>query len=335
MPRRYATFVTAIVLTLLLTTATPVNGQKRLDLSACKDFAYSTEEDFLTQGPTPADGNPLISDGDLLGRSHTVCARNRDLLASWDVSDDLGLDAVDILDVDRNLAAFSTELDDPQGRFRAGDLLVTSGAIIPNAALLSRFQVDHDLGLDAVHFVGSEERIIAFAVDAAKRDRAFWLGGRLIEFLQRYEIDIWFSTEGTERRASATEILDGDLLSVRTGTVVVRQDALLPATVPAGIPKRGVDFGLDAVTTTRRGDRFPLRFSTEILYRKEPAFNDGDILRYGDGIAIRHTDLIAPFEPRARFLGVDALYIHVQPLGFKSFLPWVLKLFNDRTGGKL
>ncbi len=67
---------------------------------ACEGFAFSTEEDFLTQGQIPPDGNPIISDGDLLVRTSSggvnVCARNRDLLAVFDSQVDLGLDAVDI-----------------------------------------------------------------------------------------------------------------------------------------------------------------------------------------------------------------------------------------------
>ncbi|HEY64056.1 MAG TPA: hypothetical protein G4O02_05740 [Caldilineae bacterium] len=322
-----------ILILLLLMVTTPVNGESLSSLDACKDFAYSTEEDFLTAGPVPADGNPIISDGDLLNRYHTVCARNRELLSAWDIADDLGLDAADVLDVQRELVAFSTELDDPRGRFKAGDLLITNGAIIPNVALLSLFQVGRDLGLDAVHFIGAEEKIIAFALDAAQREPSFWLNGQLVERLQRYNIDIWFSTEGTELSAATTQILDGYLLSARTGTVVVNQATLLPATVPADLPNRGVDFGLDAVTTTRRGDRFLMRFSTEILYRKEPAFNDGDILRFGDGVEIHHSDLVAPFEPRARFLGVDALYMHAEPPGFNVFLPWILRFFRGIAGG--
>ncbi len=328
---------------LLLGMAAPASGQpvqadrpgSLINLSACRDFAYSTEEDFLTQGPQPPDGNPIISDGDLLSRNGVVCMRNRDLLRRWEIVPDLGLDAVDIIDVERGLVAFSTELDDPLGRFKAGDLLATNGAVIPNAALLTLFQVGRDLGLDGLQLIGSDDKLIAFFQEAAQYDRSFWLEGKLVPFLQRYEIDIWFSTEGTERTAAVTPILDGDLLSARDGIIVIGQAALLPAAVPAGIPGRGVDFGLDAVATTRQGDRELLRFSTEILYRKEPTFNDGDILRVGNGVEINHEDLVAPFEPKARFLGVDALYIRQPgpPLDFHIFFPWILKLFRLVAGG--
>jgi hypothetical protein len=90
--------------------------------------------------------------------------------------------------------------------------------------------------------------------------------------------------------------------------VVLRQDQLLPATVPAGIPNRGVDFGLDGITGAREPDRLSMRFSTELLYRKDPAFTDGDILRVGSGVEVPHHTVIAPLEPKARFLGIDALY---------------------------
>ena len=106
------------------------------NLAACKEFGFSTEEDFVTHGPRPPDGNPIISDGDLLGPNRTVCARNAELLAAWQVRVDLGLDAVDVVDVDQSLVAFSTELDDPGRRFFAGDLLSTKGAVDSQRVLL-------------------------------------------------------------------------------------------------------------------------------------------------------------------------------------------------------
>ena len=172
-------------------------------LNACAEFAFSTEEDFVTQGPIPPDGNPIISDGDLLSKSGSVCLRNKQLLAKWELDRDLGLDAADVIDVKSSMVAFSTELDDPMGRFKSGDLLFTNGAVIPNLALLASFQVDHDMGLDAVHFVGNPEAILKFAEDAADIDREQWLdSGLLVEMLKRAEVDIWFSTEATERHRS-------------------------------------------------------------------------------------------------------------------------------------
>jgi len=80
-------------------------------------YFFSTEEEFITQGLEPPDGNPIISDGDLLGPGCVVFARNQKLLAIFKTERDLGLDAADVIDVERFLVAFSTELDDPQGRF--------------------------------------------------------------------------------------------------------------------------------------------------------------------------------------------------------------------------
>ena len=177
------------------------------NLALCRDLGFSTEEDFVTRGPMPPDGNTLISDGDLLGPNCAVCARNRDLLQIFQVSLDLGLDAVDILDVENYVVAFSTELDSPNvGQFTAGDLLVTNGAVIPNAALLNGFKIPlYDLGLDGLHFVGDLRSIRAFLVEAAKISRRQWLENRdmLIGMLTQYEIDIWFSTEGTAPSATA------------------------------------------------------------------------------------------------------------------------------------
>ena len=298
------------------------------NLAACKDFGFSTEEDFVTRGPKPPDGNPIISDGDLLGPNHAVCARNAELLTAWKVQVDLGLDAVDVVDVERNLVAFSTELDDPAGRFTAGDLLATNGAAIPNIVLLRKFQIGHDMGLDGLQLIGSVAGIIGFLNRAAEISREAWLKdpGLLFTLLDTFKVDIWISTESTELRASVVPILDGDLLSVGTGTIVVPQGALLPPAVPAGLPARGVDFGLDAIAASRNGDIRTIRFSTEILYRKEPAFTDGDVLKKGDGIEYLNGALVAPFEPYAKFLGLDALHINLPATATRlGYLPYVLK----------
>ena len=239
---------------------------------------------------------------------------------------DLGLDAVDIVDVERSLVAFSTELDDPAGRFTAGDLLATNGAAIPNIVLLRKFQIGHDMGLDGFQFIGSVAGIIGFLNRAAEISREDWLKdpGLLFTLLDTFKVDIWISTESTELRASVFPILDGDLLSVGTGTIVVPQSALLPPAVPAGLPARGVDFGLDAVAASRNGAIRTIRFSTEILYRKEPAFTDGDVLKKGDGVEYLNGALMAPFEPYAKFLGLDALHINLPvPATRLGYLPYV------------
>lgn len=317
---------------LLLVLGRPALSQSPSQLTACQDFAYSTEEDFVTQGPEPPDGNPVISDGDLLNRFHAVCKRNRELVQTFDVEVDLGLDAVDVLDVERDLVAFSTELNSPHGNFAHGDLLTTWGAAIPNQVLLTQFQVAGDRGLDAVHFVGRPRNIITFNEATQQVTRQDWLKepSRLIRLLQQHQVDIWFSIEGTERRAATVPILDGDLLSARDGVIIAANSALLPATVPAGIPNRGVDFGLDAATAPRTGEREEIRFSTSILHRGEPPYNDGDILKFGNGVEIAATDLYQPFEPRADFLGTDALYMRFpseeEPL-WQRFLPVILRQF--------
>jgi len=298
------------------------------NLAACKEFGFSTEEDFVTRGPLPADGNAVISDGDLLGPNHAVCARNAELLAFWKIPEDLGLDAVDVVDVERNLVAFSTELDDPGRRFTAGDLLATNGAAIPNTVLLTRFQVSHNMGLDGLQLIGSVSGIIGFLNRAAEVSRAKWLEtpDLLFQLLIDFKVDIWISTESTELRAAKVPILDGDLLSVGSGTIVVHQADLLPPAVPAGLPARGVDFGLDAVAASRNGDIRTIRFSTEILYRKTPAFTDGDVLKKGDGIEYLNSVLVSPFEPYARFLGLDALHVNLPATATRlGYLPSVLK----------
>jgi len=289
-------------------------------LDACRRGAFSTEEDFMMTKGEPFDGNPYISDGDLLSFTGQVCARNASLLSVFYVGvvpPDLGLDAADILDFSDRLIAFATELDDPAGRFTAGDLLATNGAIIPNVALVKPFGINYDVGLDAIQFMGDMRSIINFLNEARTIGRAGYIRNPelLIGQLRQWNIDIWFSVEGTYR-AGERSILDGDLLSAR-GTVIATNADLFPNSVPAGIPNRGVDFGLDAVTGSRSLTRDvkdvlkDLRFSTEILFNGEPGFTDGDVLRYQDGIAFHNRDLIAPFYPAADFLGLDALWLQV------------------------
>jgi hypothetical protein len=306
-------------------------GQSANALVACSDFAFSTEEDFITQGPLPPDGSPVISDGDLLGPNHTVCMRNAQLLRTFQVPQDLGLDAVDILDVERELVAFSTELNSPTGGFSAGDLLTTHGAVVPNQALTFLFGVRGlDVGLDGIQFVGNLRNISALLEEARTFGRAGYLKepGTFAQQLRQHSVDLWFSIEGTHQIPDGPKILDGDLLSALEGKFVIRIEDLLPPSVPAGIPQRGVDFGLDAVAAPRSGDRAQIRFSTEILYRGEPAFNDGDILKQGGGIELPAHSLIAPFEPRADFMGTDALYMRFEAPATErpSFLPLLYRL---------
>lgn len=321
--------VILVIAGLLLVFVGVAQAQQPASLSDCADFAFSTEEDFLSQGPIPPDGNPLISDGDLLSATGRVCLRNRELLGKWGISVDLGLDAVDVVDVASGLVVFSTELDDPRGRFKAGDLLATNGTVIPNQALLTLFQVGRDLGLDALQLIGKDEALIRFFEFAAKQSREFWREN-LIGALREYDVDIWFSTEQTERQAAVRPILDGYLLSAATGAHVVTQLALLDPPIPADIPHRGVDFGLDAFASDRLGQRLTFRFSTEILYRPAPSFNDGDILRLGGAVEVPAGDLTTPFEPKARFLGLDAL--HVRAPGNRISLPLILKLLRQLGG---
>jgi hypothetical protein len=294
----------------------------------CQELAFSTEEDFVTQGPEPPDGNPIISDGDLLGPNCIVCARNADLLAdTFDVTVDLGLDAADVIDAQGPLVAFSTELNSPHaGQFTHGDLLVTNGVIIPNQALTHAFGqgvVAYDIGLDAVHFVGDRDTITGFLRHLA--ENPLQDPGVLADLLKEFGIDIWYSTEGTWQVAGAPSFLDGDLLSARDGAIVAGNKALLPDPgVPAGIPDRGVDFGLDAVTADRPGNRASIHFSTEILFDGELAFTDGDVLKAGNGVIYTNKDLINCFEPKASFLGLDALHI-LRETRTKVYLPVILR----------
>jgi hypothetical protein len=290
-------------------------------LERCERGAFSTEEDFVMLEGTAYDGDPYVSDGDVLSLDGQVCARNQDLLAPFFVgryTPDLGLDALDIIDIPHRLVAFSTELDDPDGGFTAGDLLFTNGAVIPNIALVAPFGVDYDIGLDGVQLMGEWENVRAFVegIKGFGRGRFVEDPSLLKKLLAEYKVDIWFSIEQTFGPTDAPTLLNGDLLAA-TGAVIARQDALLGAGIPAGIPNRGVDFGLDAIATRRTLDvkagLAGLRQSTEILFRGEPAFTDGDVLRLGGTVAQTNESLVKWFYPAATFLGLDALSL-AQPI---------------------
>lgn len=307
-----------VMVVLTLPWPTPVFAQAApsdYPLERCARGAFSTEEDFVMQEGEAYDGDPYVSDGDVLSLDGQVCARNQDLLVPFFTGryiPDLGLDALDILDTEHRLVAFSTELDDPDGSFTAGDLLFTNGAIIPNFALVMHFGIDHDIGLDAVQIMGAWENVRAFANGIAGYGRGRFIENPdlLKELLAEYKVDIWFSVEQTFGPADGPIILDGDLLTA-TGTVIAKQNSLLGASIPAGIPIRGVDFGLDAVATertlSRRVGLTRLRQSTEILYRAAVAFTDGDVLRLGGAVETPNEVLVNPFHPAADFLGLDAL----------------------------
>jgi len=310
----FRTIETPGIVTIPGTLATPGPQDAQGLANICERAFFSTEEDFITRGPKPADGNPIVSDGDLLGPGCIVFARNRELLSPFKVEEDLGLDAVDVIDVERGLIVFSTELNDPEGKFTAGDLLSTNGAIVPNFVLLARFGIQRtDLGLDAIHFIGSSDGIAKFLDHASTMGRERWLQSpdMLPEMLENYKIDIWFSTEGTASTFQNFQLLDGDLLSARDGVIVAQNSLLLPASVPAGIPDRGVDFGLDAVVADRTGNGEQIHFSTEILYRGWPSFTDGDVLLFGNGPVCTNNDLVLCFEPATKELGLDALSIAI------------------------
>ncbi|MBZ0287268.1 MAG: hypothetical protein K8I30_06615, partial [Anaerolineae bacterium] len=210
----------------------------------------------------------------------------------------------------KRVVAFSTELDDLERRFTAGDVLFTTGGVVPNQALLFAFGVRHNVGLDEVKFMGRIENIIRFVEFVRENGPESLLDGKLQSVLREFSIDIWFTIEGTVRTEQGLLLLDGDLLSAM-GIVIRAQADLFAAAIPAGIPNRGVDFGLDAFAVSRDAnpERFRIYFSTEILYRGRPGFTDGDILRLGGSVVRTNETLIAPFFPAARFLGLDALWI--------------------------
>jgi hypothetical protein len=279
-----------------------------------------------------------VSDGDLLSMfTGQVCMRNRELTKVFKAKFDMGLDAVDILSFGSvelqqpPIIAFSTELDHFRNLFTAGDLLFTNGGIIPNKALTFAFKMRPNMGLDGVTFIGSEKSIKRFirlvALNAPSTTAAAsWLNGKLQEELKRLQMDIWFSIEGSHPfitpTGAASLVLDGDVLSAATGTIVARQDQLLPA-APAGAyptdPRgKGVDFGVDGLNAARNGDVKTIHFSTEILFKKEEiGFFDGDVLQSGGAVKFVNEALVTPFIPAYNYLGLDAIWflIPTDPVG--------------------
>ena len=296
-----------------------------LNLANCEGLWFSTSEDFLSR--SDQQGGPIISDGDLLtyrNGNARVCARNAELLRVFDIEVyDHGLDALDKIVIDEKLviAAFSTELDsvNSAAQFTAGDLLFTNGAIVPNAALLAKFDLprDFNLGLDAVHIEGAprELRELLAALREVGPERLKQEPGTLIEILDRTNTDILFSTEGTAPLVQKPLFLDGDLLSAKFGTIVRSNADLLPL-LPAGLPDRGVDYGLDAYTPAIDPiEIVPIEiFSTEINLRKG-TISDGDALLPGPSIYLRNESLTKSFEPLDIDMGLDALADRPRDIG--------------------
>jgi hypothetical protein len=82
---------------------------------------------------------------------------------------------------------------------------------------------------------------------------------------------------------------------------------------------------LDAVAASRSGTIRTIRFSTEILFRGKLPFTDGDVLIQGNGVEVSNYDLIKAFEPRAKFLGLDALHVNLPVTARSGYLPLILK----------
>ncbi|WP_298970579.1 hypothetical protein [uncultured Roseobacter sp.] len=284
--------------------------------AGCEGLLLSTSEDFTMQQSEGPDGNPIVSDGDLLafnGGTTTICRRNRDLLQRFDIPRvDFGLDAVAALDREREILAFSTELDDPNEQFGAGDLIFTTGLVIPNSALTQRFDLRHDIGLDAVSLLGRPAGWREFIEKMGNVSRRELQAQPqiVIELLEAFELDILFSTEGTAPTVTAPAFIDGDLLSVRSGTIFRSNQTLLPS-LPAGIPSKGVDFGLDAYTfgvDPETGGPSEL-MSSEIDMRAEGLYTDGDALQPGPTLRFRNEVLLKSLLPASFDLGLDALHL--------------------------
>lgn len=290
----------------------------------CEGLLLSTENAFTTQGQIPDDGDPQISDGDLLvveqlGQSGRLCARNIELLKAWsrgsgEEMPDLGLDAVDHLDPDRGVIAFSTESDDPYGQIYHGDLLLTNGAILPNEALTHLFEVagQSDLGLDAVHFVGAADALVDLADVLAQYDRATWLANpdELAALLASMQVDLWFSTEFGVADA-AVPFTDADMLSVAKGVVLATGEELIHPDGYHVEPPPADYWGLDALSASRSEEAWALKrrlyLSTERSRQSRPLFDEADLLLAGGRVDVAAAVLLKPFTDQVE-VGLDAFY---------------------------
>ncbi len=303
----------------LVFSATPPAHAQGINLAECEGLWFSTSEDFLSQGPR-LPGGPVVSDGDLLsyqvGVGTRLCARNADLMRVFDINEyDHGLDALEQIEINEKAVfiAFSTEIDSVNGagQFTAGDLLFGNGSVVPNNALLAKFNLPRslNLGLDAVHIEGgpTEKRELMAKLSSTSVDELRQNPGILIEILEGTNTDILFSTEGTPPSVQKPQFLDGDLLSAKNGMIVRSNNDLLPS-LPSGLPQEGVDYGLDAYTPGfDQIEQRPVElFSIEIQAR-DGTFSDGDALTVGPGIWLRNKDLIGSLEPRDSDMGLDAL----------------------------
>ncbi len=281
-----------------------------IGLAEAQPLYVSTEEDFTRTGPAGG----YVSDGDVLNWSAgTIFMRNADLLVRFQRPDtcDLGLDALDIIDdtpTTSRLVAFSTELPISTGAFDAGDLVATNGAVVHNAALFAAFAPATpkcDFGLDAIQFIGKVADIRQFLTIMAANPVP---DAQVPALMRQLNIDLWFSAEGTcdiGVPGVPLRFLDGDVLSVVNGGVIVPQVALMAAAPAPGIP--GVDRGLDGLIAPRSGSIADIYFSTEIL-NAGPFLTDGDIIRIGAGApTLTYGAISAPFAPPAPFLGLDAM----------------------------
>ncbi len=286
----------------------------------CKGLWFSTSEDFRSRNQGASLGHDIVSDGDLLayvvGSGSYICARNEDLLRRFDIERyDHGLDALDqvVIDAEFVVAAFSTELDSMHSaaHFTAGDLLFSTGAIIPNQALLVNFNMPRswNLGLDAVTIEGTPrgKRELLEKLSSTSRDQLLENPGILIEILEGTDTDILFSTEGTPPEVDKPQFLDGDLLSAKNGTIVRSNADLLPA-LPAGLPDRGVDYGLDAYTPAMDPiERVPVELLSIEINARDGFFSESDLLQVGPGIYLPSETLVQNFEPFDTDMGLDAL----------------------------
>lgn len=322
---------TALAGALLLGASTAAFSQG-INLAGCKGLWFSTSEDFLSQG-RELPGGQVVSDGDLLsyeiGGGTRLCARNADLLRVFDIERyDHGLDAVEQIFINENAVfiAFSTEIDSVNGaaQFTAGDLLFGNGAVVPNNALLARFDLPRslNLGLDAVHIEGAprEKRELMAKLDGLSVDQLRQNPGLLIELLDSTNTDILFSTEGTPPDVQKPQFLDGDLLSAKMGTIVRSNNDLLPG-LPSGLPSNGVDYGLDAYTPAVDPiEQVPIELFSIEIQAKDGSISDGDALTVGPGLFLRNKDLIASLEPRDTDMGLDALAAGTTVQGCNGFI---------------
>jgi hypothetical protein len=309
-----------------------VDGLMAVDIAAPpaapnRELRFSTEVGFPVADSTGVNG--WVSDGDLLGERSCVVLRNRDLTANlgiMPVVPDLGLDAATLTNYRPVMFSLEDSVwSETLGQIGHGDLLCITGQIVrTNAELIMPFGSTSsvaDVGLDAAHVVTGP---LANVTSAACCD--CWL---------LFSVEDRFYSGALNRWIGHGDLLCSCGHIFRTNWQLLRRfhPIAVPCLTSEDCPDFGpcgtneepgladlvpctsdtpdafcIDFGLDAVTLTPRGE---IWFSTERGFWDANLgwISDGDVLSDRGYVVRRNRQLVDVCDPLvfcANF-GLDAL----------------------------